>query len=99
MGITILLKMFRNLYDFDVALFSPSGRLYQVEYAKESVNQGLCCIGLRSKRHVVLATLNRKPNWLSTIRHKIFSIDDHIGLCMSGVIADGRLLSKYMLNE
>merc|ERR1711904_300612 len=92
-------SMFRNVYDSDVALFSPTGRLYQVEYSKESVNQGLCCIGLMSRNHVVLGNLNKGLDRLSTLRHKCFGVDDHIGLCMSGIAADGRVLSDYMLNE
>lgn len=47
--------MFRNQYDTDVTVWSPQGRLHQVEYAIEAVNQGTVCLGLRSKTHVVLA--------------------------------------------
>lgn len=34
--------MFRNQYDTDVTVWSPQGRLHQVEYAHEAVNQVLC---------------------------------------------------------
>ena len=47
--------MFRNQYDTDVTVWSPQGRLHQVEYAMEAVNQGTVCLGLRSSTHVVLA--------------------------------------------
>mmetsp|Transcript_82 Transcript_82/g.66 ORF Transcript_82/g.66 Transcript_82/m.66 type:complete len:258 (+) Transcript_82:134-907(+) len=91
--------MFRNQYDTDVTVWSPQGRLHQVEYATEAVNQGTVCIGLRSKRYVVLAALQRLPSELASHQKKIMKIDDHMGISMSGLTADGRSLVKYMRNE
>ena len=87
--------MFRNQYDTDVTVWSPQGRLHQVEYANEAVNQGTVCLGLRSKSHVVLAALKRSPNELACYQNKLFKIDDHMGVAMSGLTADGRSLIKY----
>ena len=58
--------MHRNQYDTDVTVWSPQGRLHQVEYAMEVVTQGTACLGLRSKTHVVLAGLKRSPNELAS---------------------------------
>jgi 20S proteasome subunit alpha 6 len=91
--------MFRNQYDTDVTVWSPQGRLHQVEYAAEAVNQGTACLGLRSATHVVLAGLKRSPNELASYQKKLQKIDDHMGVGMSGLTADGRSLVKYMRTE
>ncbi|CAE7403718.1 Psma1 [Symbiodinium microadriaticum] len=86
--------MFRNQYDTDVTVWSPQGRLHQVEYALEAVNQGTVCLGLRSSTHVVVAALRRSPNELASHQKKIEKIDNHMGIAMSGLTADGRSLVK-----
>lgn len=91
--------MFRNQYDTDVTVWSPQGRLHQVEYAMEAVNQGTACLGLRSNTHVVLAGLKRSPNELASYQKKLQVIDTHMGVAMSGLTADGRSLVKYMRTE
>ncbi|KAF6263042.1 20S proteasome alpha subunit F [Scenedesmus sp. NREL 46B-D3] len=91
--------MFRNQYDTDVTTWSPQGRLFQVEYAMEAVKQGSCAVGLVSNTHVVLATLKRAQNDLSSYQRKMFKIDDHMGIAIAGLTADGRVLCKYMRNE
>ena len=52
-------NMFRNQYDTDVTIWSPEGRLFQVEYAMQAVLQGSACVGIVSDRYVVLAALKR----------------------------------------
>ncbi|CAK7346345.1 unnamed protein product [Dovyalis caffra] len=91
--------MFRNQYDTDVTTWSPAGRLFQVEYAMEAVKQGSAAIGLRSKSHVVLACVNKANSELSSHQKKIFKVDDHIGVAIAGLTADGRVLSRYMRTE
>jgi len=91
--------MFRNQYDTDVTVWSPEGRLLQVEYAMESVKQGSACVGLRSNTHAVLGALKRSVSELSSHQKKILEVDDHIGMGIAGLTADARSLAKYMRNE
>lgn len=91
--------MFRNQYDTDVTTWSPQGRLFQVEYAMEAVKQGSACVGVTSNDFVVLAALKRSPSELASYQQKLFRIDDHMGIAMSGLTSDGRSLVKYMRAE
>ncbi|KAF6005111.1 Proteasome subunit alpha 1 [Cyanidiococcus yangmingshanensis] len=91
--------MFRSQYDTDVTTFSPQGRLLQVEYAMEAVKQGSAVVGVRSSTHVVLATLKRSFSDLAWHQRKIVSIDEHIGVAISGIAADARVLTKRMRDE
>jgi len=91
--------MFRNQYDTAVTVWSPEGRLLQVEYAMESVKQGSACVGLRSSTYAVIGALKRSVSTLSSHQHKILEIDDHIGMGIAGLTADARSLAKYMRNE
>ncbi|KAF0975099.1 hypothetical protein FDP41_005852 [Naegleria fowleri] len=92
--------MFRNQYDTDITTWSPQGRLHQVEYAMEAVQQGSAAVGVKTQDYVVLATLKRAPHAeLSSYQKKLFKIDDHVGIAIAGLAADGRVLSKYMRNE
>ena len=79
--------------------WSPHGRLHQVEYALEAVKQGSACVGLRSNTTVVLAALKRSPGDLASHQRKVHEIDDHLAIAVSGLTADGRILSQYLRNE
>jgi len=91
--------MFRNQYDTDVTVWSPEGRLLQVEYAMESVKHGSACVGIRSRTHAVLGALKRSVSELSTHQKKLLEIDTHIGVGIAGLTADARTLAKWMRNE
>ena len=83
-------------YDRAITLFSPDGRLLQVEYAKKTVSQGSATVGVIGKRSVVFVADKRLPEEEKLIVpesiEKVFKIDDHIGSAISGLIADGRAL-------
>jgi len=91
--------MFRNQYDSDVSVWSPQGRIYQIEYAMEAVKQGSATVGVKSKTHVVLVALKRAPSELSAHQKKIVPMDDHLGISIAGLAADARIFSRFMRNE
>eukprot|EP00965_Chrysotila_dentata_P185363 6119312-Pleurochrysis_carterae.AAC.1 len=91
--------MFRNQYDTDCITWSPAGRIHQIEYAMEAVKQGSAAIGLRSNKYALVATLKRSTSELSSYQKKIFKIDEHIGIAIAGLVADARVLAKYMRTE
>lgn len=71
----------------------------QVEYAMEAVKQGSTTVGAKSKDFVVLASLKRSTNELGSYQQKVFRIDDNIGVAVSGLISDARVLCEFMRNE
>ncbi|KAJ0172579.1 hypothetical protein K1T71_011718 [Dendrolimus kikuchii] len=91
--------MFRNQYDSDVTVWSPQGRLHQVEYAMEAVKLGSATVGLKNKQYAVLIALKRAVSELSAYQKKIIPIDEHIGISISGLTADARMLSRFMRTE
>jgi len=91
--------MFRNQYDNDVTVWSPQGRIHQIEYAMEAVKQGSATVGLKSATHVVLVALKRAPSDLSAHQKKILHIDEHCGIAIAGLTADARILSRFMRME
>ena len=78
-------------YDRAITVFSPDGRLYQVEYAIETVKRGTIAVGVKCKEGIVIA-VEEKPRKLqiSETAQKIFQIDDHVGVAAAGYIPDAR---------
>ncbi|MCL2115186.1 MAG: archaeal proteasome endopeptidase complex subunit alpha [Methanobrevibacter sp.] len=81
-------------YDRAITVFSPDGRLFQVEYAREAVKRGTTSLGVKSKDGIVLVVDKRTTSKLveSKSIEKIFQIDNHIGAATSGLVADARAL-------
>ncbi|AMD22257.1 HGL083Wp [Eremothecium sinecaudum] len=80
-------------YDRHITIFSPEGRLYQVEYAFKATNQtNLNAIAVRGKNCTVLVSQKKVPDKLldpSTVSY-LFQISKHIGMCATGPIPDAR---------
>ncbi|MEK6979443.1 MAG: archaeal proteasome endopeptidase complex subunit alpha [Candidatus Micrarchaeota archaeon] len=81
-------------YDRAITVFSPDGRLFQVEYAKEAVKRGATAIGIVAKDGVVLVAYKATHSKLALADslRKVFDIDSHISVTASGLIADARRL-------
>jgi len=84
----------KEAYDRASTIFSPDGRLFQVEYAREAVKRGTTTVGLKYTDGVVLIVDKRITSSLiePDSIEKIFQINDHIGCATSGLIADARAL-------
>ncbi|GBE55510.1 MAG TPA: archaeal proteasome endopeptidase complex subunit alpha [Euryarchaeota archaeon] len=81
-------------YDRTITVFSPDGRLFQVEYAREAVKRGTTSLGIKYKDGVLLCVDKRVTSKLVESRsiEKIFQLDDHIAAVTSGLVADARVL-------
>ncbi|WP_290810549.1 archaeal proteasome endopeptidase complex subunit alpha [Halovivax sp.] len=87
----------QQAYDRGITIFSPDGRLYQVEYAREAVKRGTASIGIRTSDGVVLAVDKRIPSPLleDSSVEKIHKADDHVGIASAGHVADARQLIDF----
>lgn len=81
-------------YDRAITVFSPDGRLFQVEYAKEAVKRGATAVGITAKDGVALVAFKSIHSKLVVPESlkKVFEIDSHICVTASGLIADARRL-------
>ena len=81
-------------YDRAITMFSPDGRLLQVEYAKKTVRQGSTAIGMVCSDGILLVADKRVVDSLVVPEsvEKIWQIDEHIGAAASGILSDARVL-------
>ena len=91
--------MFRNQYDNDVTVWSPQGRIHQIEYAMEAVKQGAATIGLKSDTDAVLVALKRSQSDLIAHQKKVEKVAPHVAISIAGLTSDGRSLSNFMRTE
>ena len=79
-------------YDMTPTMYSPDGRIYQVEYAIETVKRGTLAIGIQAKDGVVIAVEEKTRDLqVEESTQKIFQVDDHIGVAAAGYIPDARV--------
>jgi proteasome alpha subunit len=81
-------------YDRAITVFSPDGRLFQVEYALETVNRGATILGVACSEGIVLGAEERKESTLQDERFmwKLFEVDQHLGAAVVGLGSDARIL-------
>ena len=81
-------------YDRAITMFSPDGRLLQVEYAKKTVRQGSTAIAMVCADGLLFVTDKRIIDSLVVPEavEKIWQIDEHIGATASGILSDARVL-------
>jgi proteasome alpha subunit len=80
-------------YDRAITVFSPDGRLFQVEYAMELVNRGATIMGIQCAEGIVLGSEeNIEPLEEAEYSWKIFKVDEHVGAAIVGLSSDARIL-------
>jgi proteasome alpha subunit len=81
-------------YDRAITVFSPDGRLFQVEYALETVNRGATIIGIACSEGVVLGAEEKIETKLqdTNFAWKLYAVDDHLGAAVVGLGSDARIL-------
>jgi len=87
-------------YDRTIVVFSPDGRLFQVEYAREAIKRGATVVGVRTKDSIIFAAFKVSSDLsVPESLEKIYSIDDHVGAAASGLLADARVLVNMARNR
>jgi proteasome alpha subunit len=87
----------QQAYDRGITIFSPDGRLYQVEYAREAVKRGTPSVGVRTEEGVILAVDKRSRSDLMEADsiEKLHKVADHVGIASAGHVADARRLIDF----
>ena len=88
-------------YDVSAGQFSPDGRVFQVEYAQKAVENSGNVIALRCSQGVVFGVekLVTSKLYEKGANTRLFAIDDHIGMAVGGVLADGRRVVQIARDE
>jgi len=81
-------------YDLETA-FSPDGRIFQLEYAMESMKRGGTIVGVCCDEGVVLAKELPKDDAFLVLPNpfvRTFKIGENIGIVYCGILTDGHFL-------
>ena len=85
---------FHSNYDHHISIFSPQGRLYQMEYCFKAAQSGLTVVAVRGQDSVCVVTQKKVLDRLmapSSVTH-LFALNDKIGCCVTGTMADCKSL-------
>merc|ERR1712168_458488 len=92
--LSVILKMARR-YDSRTTIFSPEGRLHQVEYAMEAIVNAGTCLGILAKDGILLAAEKRITNKMLdkvSYSEKIYKLNEDIVCSVAGITADANVL-------
>jgi len=87
-----------NRYDSRTTMFSPEGRLHQVEYAIQAISQAGAAVGILCNAGIVLAAEKRITSKLLDIRkstEKMYKVDDHLACAVAGITSDANILINH----
>ena len=82
-------------YDSSTTTFSPEGRLHQVEYAIEAINNAGTCVGLQCSDCIILGSEKRAVSKLlakQKVSDKTYKISEHLVVTVAGLSADASIL-------
>lgn len=86
-------------YDSRTTIFSPEGRLYQVEYAMEAIGHAGTCLGILASDGIVLAAEKRNTNKLLdelSYSEKIYRLHDDMACSVAGITSDANVLTNQL---
>ncbi|XP_059620049.1 proteasome subunit alpha type-4 [Phlebotomus argentipes] len=86
-------------YDSRTTIFSPEGRLYQVEYAMEAISHAGTCLGILAKDGILLAAERRNTNKLldgAIFSEKIYKLNDDMVCSVAGITSDANVLTNEL---
>lgn len=88
-------------YDQSVTTYSPDGKVYQVEFALKAIEKSGTAIGVKCKDGIVMGVekLLTSKMLVEGSNRRVYSVDDHIGVAITGLQADGRVLVKRAADE
>lgn len=86
-------------YDTRTTIFSPEGRLYQVEYAMEAISHAGTCLGILANDGILLAAERRNTNKLLDevfFSEKIYKLNDDMVCSVAGITSDANVLTSEL---
>ncbi len=88
-------------YDLSTSIYSQDGKIFQIEYARKSIENSETVVAIQCADGVILACekIKRSPLQVRDSNKRIFSIDTHIALAVCGRLADGMIVVKRARSE